>query len=204
VAFLKPFREGITKNMPPFLLVLGICPTLATTTSVKNAVGMAAAVIGVLTCSNIIISALRKLIPNQVRIPCYIVIVASFVTMVELIIKASSPTLSRNLGIFIPLIVVNCIILGRAEAFANRNTVLDSIGDGLGVGISYTFSLVMVSTVREILGNGTFFGTKVAEHFSPAAIMVQAPGAFLVLGLFLAFFRWMGMRREQRKLTELK
>jgi Na+-translocating ferredoxin:NAD+ oxidoreductase subunit E len=200
---LRPFVEGITKNMPPFLLVLGICPTLAVTTSIRNGLAMGAAVIGVLVCSNLIISAVRKSIPSEVRIPCYIVIIAAFVTMVELIIKALSPAINAALGIFVPLIVVNCIILGRAEAFAARNGILASVMDGLGVGFGFMISLILMGGVRELLGSGSLLGIRVSESFEPVSIMVQAPGAFLLMGLILGLFRWVGLWRRRRLSKEM-
>jgi electron transport complex protein RnfE len=193
------FTRGVFKDNPTFGLMLGICPTLATTTEVKNALAMGVAVIAVLTCSNVIISMLRNVIPNEIRIPCYIVVIAAFVTMTELLMKAyMPPEVNRALGIFIPLIVVNCIILGRAEAYANKNTVLNSALDGLGIGVGYTLAVALISTVREVLGSGSWFGIKLAADVTPVAIMVQAPGAFLVLGLLMGFFIWLRQRREAR------
>jgi len=191
-------RGGIVKNNPVFVLGLGLCPTLAVTTKAKNGLAMGLAASAVLIASNVIISLVRRFIPAQVRIPCFIVIIASFVTMVELVIKATSPTLNDQLGIFIPLIVVNCIILGRAEGFASRNGVIPSIADGAGIGLGFTLALLLLGSTREILGNGTFWDIKIARGFEPASIMIQAPGAFLALGLYLGLFRWLGMRRARR------
>jgi len=192
----QEFTKGIFKENPIFVLVLGVCPTLAVTTSANSAFAMGLAASAVLVCSNVIISLIRRWIPKQVRIPCFIVVIASFVTMVELLMKAFFPLkLSETLGIFIPLIVVNCIILGRAEAFASRRSVGRSLLDGLGIGLGFSLALVLVGSIREVLGNGTFCGLKIAEHFEPARIMIQAPGAFLVLGLLLAFFNWIRMTR---------
>ena len=189
------FTKGIIKENPTFVLMLGLCPTLAVTTQVQNALAMGAAVIGVLTCSNIIISLIRRFIPKEVRIPCFIVVIASFVTMAELLMKAHlSKEINDALGIFIPLIVVNCIILGRAEAFASKNSVVDSALDGLGAGVGFTLAVALVATIREILGSGSWFGIKLAEGITPMSIMIQAPGAFLVLGLLLGFFAWLGQR----------
>jgi len=195
---LPQLRSGIVKNNPVFVLGLGLCPTLAVTTKAKNGLAMGLAASAVLIASNVIISLVRRFIPAQVRIPCFIVIIASFVTMVELVIKATSPTLNNQLGIFIPLIVVNCIILGRAEGFASRNGVIPSIADGVGIGIGFTLALLLLGSTREILGNGTFWDIKIARGFEPASIMIQAPGAFLALGLYLGLFRWLGMRRARR------
>ncbi len=185
--FLKQLRGGIIDNNPVLIQLLGMCPTLATTTSVKNAVGMGLAATAVLICSNILISLLRKFIPQQVRIAAYIVIISGFVTAVELLIKAFFYDLYGALGLFIPLIVVNCIILARAEAFASKNPVLPSAVDGLSMGLGFTFALVLISTVREILGNGTFLGLKLfGDGFSPAIIFILPSGAFLTLGFIVA------------------
>ena len=190
------FTKGIIKENPIFVLMLGLCPTLAVTTKVQNAVAMGVAVIGVLICSNIIISLIRRFIPKEIRIPCFIVVIASFVTMTELVMKAYAPEeINRALGIFIPLIVVNCIILGRAEAFASKKDIISSALDGLGSGIGFTLAVVLVATVRELLGSGSFWNIPLAEGIAPISIMIQAPGAFLVLGLLLGFFAWLGSRR---------
>jgi H+/Na+-translocating ferredoxin:NAD+ oxidoreductase subunit E len=197
---LHDFTKGIVKENPALVLMLGLCPTLAVTTSIMNAVAMGAAVIGVLTCSNIIISLIRKLIPKEVRIPCFIVVIASFVTIAELLMKAYMPKdINEALGIFIPLIVVNCIILGRAEAFASKNGVFRSILDGLGMGLGFTLAVALVAACREILGNGSVFGIKIADGLTPISGMIQAPGAFLVLGLLLGFFAWLGQRKRLRE-----
>lgn len=193
---LGEFTRGVFKDNPTFGLMLGICPTLATTTEVKNALAMGVAVIAVLTCSNVIISMIRNVIPNEIRIPCYIVVIAAFVTMTELLMKAyMPPEVNRALGIFIPLIVVNCIILGRAEAYANKNPVMNSALDGLGIGVGFTLAVALISTIREVLGSGSWFGIKLAAGMTPISIMVQAPGAFLVLGLLMGFFIWLRQRR---------
>ena len=194
---LGEFTKGIIKENPTFVLMLGLCPTLAVTTKVQNALAMGAAVIGVLTCSNVIISLLRRFIPKEIRIPCFIVVIASFVTITELVMKAYAPEeINRALGIFIPLIVVNCIILGRAEAFASRNGVIASALDGLGAGIGFTLAVALVATVREVLGSGSFWNIPLAKEMTPISIMIQAPGAFLVLGLLLGFFAWLASRRS--------
>lgn len=182
----KIFRNGILDENPTFRLVLGMCPTLAVTTAVSNALGMGAAATFVLIGSNVVISLLRNFIPDKVRIPAYVVIIAAFVTIVQLVMQAFLPDLYASLGLFIPLIVVNCIILGRAEAFANKNKVAYSLLDGLAMGIGFTIAMVMISTVREILGNGTFLGMSIfGSGFSPALIMILAPGGFITLGLLL-------------------
>ena len=196
---VREFTKGIVKENPIFVLLLGLCPTLAVSTSVKTGLAMGLAASAVLICSNVIIAAIRKGIPKEIRIPCFIVVIAGFVTIVELVMKAFFPLkISEALGIFIPLIVVNCIILGRAEAFASRNSVFRSFLDGAGIGLGFTLALLLVSAIREILGNGTFWGIKIAEHFEPASIMIQAPGAFIVLGLLLGFFNWIRQRKETR------
>jgi len=197
MSLLREFTKGIVKNNPIFVLMLGLCPTLAVTTKVQNAAAMGAAVIGVLTCSNVIIALIRKVIPKEIRIPCFIVVIASFVTIAELVLKAFAPEeINRALGIFIPLIVVNCIILGRAEAFASKNGVLASALDGLGAGIGFLLAVALVATVREVSGSGAFCGIKLWEGVTPVSIMIQAPGAFIVLGLLLGFFAWLGARKK--------
>jgi len=180
-------RNGILDENPIFRLVLGTCSTLAITTSVGNGLGMGLAATFVLVCSNIVISLMRKFIPDKVRIPCFIVIIATFTTIVQLLMEAYLPELNESLGIFIPLIVVNCIILGRAESFASKNGVLASACDGLGMGIGFTLSLVLMSFIRELLGRGTVYGISLlGEHYIPASIMIAVPGGFLTFGLLMA------------------
>ena len=181
--------KGFFKENPSLILVLGTCPTLAVTTSVNNAIGMGAATTFVLLMSNIIISLLKNVIPDKVRIPCYIVIIATFVSMVDLLIQGFVPALSASLGVFIPLIVVNCIVLGRAEAFANKNGVWDSILDGLGMGIGFTISLILIAAVREVLGAGAFMGHTFIPSEYNILIFVLAPGAFIVFGFIMALVR---------------
>jgi electron transport complex protein RnfE len=196
MSYWREFSKGIIRENPVFVIVLGLCPTLAVTTSVKNGLAMGVAATIVLVCSNIIISAARKKIPEQIRIPCFIVVIASFVTMVELTMKAYlPPQINAQLGIFIPLIVVNCIILGRAEAYASRNNVLASALDGLGIGAGFTLALLLISSVRELTGAGTLWGYQVAPAYQPASIMIMAPGAFIVMGLLLGFFNYLGKRK---------
>jgi len=179
--------NGIIKENPVLVLMLGMCPTLAVTTSASNGLGMGLSTMAVLIVSNLIISALRKAIPGEVRLPAYIVIVASLVTVVELITQAFIPALYSALGIYIPLIVVNCIILGRAEAYASKNPPLPSVLDGVGMGLGFTIALVIVGVVREFLGAGTAFGFAIApESWKPIEIFVKAPGAFLVLAIVVA------------------
>lgn len=184
----KLILDGIVKNNPTFMLVLGMCPTLGTTTSAINGMGMGLATMCVLILSNITISAIAKAIPDKVRIPCYIVVIASFVTMVQLLLQAYVPSLYKSLGIFLPLIVVNCIILGRAEAFANKNSVGDSALDGIGVGLGFTIALTCIGLVREILGSGSAFGLQLWQGDGMLAF-VLAPGGFLVLAYLMVAFR---------------
>jgi electron transport complex protein RnfE len=193
MAFFKELNRGIIKENPIFRLVLGMCPTLAVTTSLENAIGMGAAATFVLICSNCVISSLRNLIPAKVRIPCYIVVIATFVTIVDLLMQAYTPALAESLGIFIPLIVVNCIILGRAEAFAARNSVFNSLADGIGMGIGFTLALSIIAAFREILGNGTLtlWGSLgVQVHASPIVLAILPAGGFVTLGCILAFLNW--------------
>ena len=184
---LKPFFDGLLTHNPSFVLLLGMCPLLATSTSVSNGVGMGLSATAVLICSNMVISLLRKLIPNEIRIAAYIVVIAGFVTAVEMIIHAFLPELYASLGLFIPLITVNCIILARAEAFASKNGVLASALDGLGMGLGFTGALFIMSAIREVLGNGTFLGFHLfGENFPAATLMVLPVGGFLTLGLVIA------------------
>lgn len=184
---LQNLLKGIIKENPVLVLVLGACPTLAVSTSVINALGMGAAATVVLLCSNIVISALRKVIPDTVRIPCYIVLIAGFVTMVEMVMHAFVPDLYESLGIFLSLIVVNCIILGRAEMYASKNRVLDSAIDAIGMGLGFTLALFLMASVREIIGNGSWFGIAIPllENYK-ISIMTMAPGGFFVFGCLIA------------------
>ncbi|MBQ0122014.1 MAG: electron transport complex subunit E [Bacteroidales bacterium] len=185
---LRLILDGIVKNNPTFVLVLGMCPTLGTTTSAINGMGMGLATMCVLILSNITISAIARFIPDKVRIPCYIVVIAAFVTIVQFLLQAYVPTLYETLGLFIPLIVVNCIVLGRAEAFANKNSVGASALDGLGIGLGFTIALTCIGLVREILGTGAAFGYKFIEGDGMLAF-VLAPGAFIVLAYLMVIFR---------------
>ena len=184
---LQNLTKGIIKENPVLVLVLGTCPTLATSTQASNAIGMGLAATLVLLCSNMAISALRKVIPDKVRIPCYIVLIAAFVTIVQMIVKAFAPAVDESLGIFLPLIVVNCIILGRAEMYANKNTVLDSALDAIGMGIGFTLALLVMASIREILGSGSWFGMEIPflQNFK-ISIMTLAPGGFFVFGCLIA------------------
>ena len=183
---LKTLTNGILKENPTFALVLGMCPTLATTTSAINGMSMGLATLFVLVCSNVVISLLKNLIPDKVRIPAFIVVIATFVTMVQLAMQAYLPAIYDVLGLFIPLIVVNCIVLGRAEAFAAKNSVGLSALDGLGMGLGFTLSLTVLGTIREILGAGTLFGFQVYNSHYATLIFVLAPGAFICLAYLMA------------------
>ncbi|MGD9900050.1 MAG: electron transport complex subunit RsxE [Calditrichaceae bacterium] len=196
--FLKTLVHGFWKDLPPFRLVLGLCPALAVTSSAENGLGMGLAATFVLIFSNMAISSLRHFIPDKVRIAGYIVIIATLVVIVEMIMKAYFFSLSQQLGIFIPLIVVNCIILGRAEAFASRNPVYLSFADGFSIGLGYTISLTTVGVIRELLGTGKLFGTSVVwNSFEPFEFMVRAPGAFICLGILLGLMNaWSRKRGE--------
>lgn len=193
MSIVKEFTKGLWKEIPPFRLVLGLCPTLAVTKSMENGIGMGLATTFVLVFSNILVSVLRNIIPSKVRIACYIVVIATFVVIVELLMQAFTYPLYQRLGIFIPLIVVNCIVLGRAEAFAGKNTVFASAADGLGIGIGFTISLSVLGAVRELLGNGTILNINVmGPSYKPFAFVVSAPGAFVCLGLLLCLMNIVG------------
>jgi len=205
--FKKQFKDGLLDKNPVFVQLLGMCSTLAITTSLFNGIGMGLAVTIITICSNVLISALRKVIPNQIRIAAYITIIAGFVTVVDLLLKAFIPPLSESLGVFIPLIVVNCMVLGRAEAFASKNGVLASAVDGLCQGIGYTVALVVVCVVREFLGSGTFGGgllnngegIRILPEGVPAMQMVMPVGGFLAMGVILAGFQYMTRKMENAK-----
>lgn len=202
---LKTFINGLIHENPTFVLMLGMCPTLAVTTAVVNGIGMGLSTMVVLICSNVVISLLRKFIPAKIRIASYIVIVAGFVTIVEMLLKAYLPSLSESLGIYIPLIVVNCIILGRAEAFASKNSVLLSAFDGLGMGLGFTVSLTLIATVREVLGAGTFAGIELfGAGFKPMSIMILPPGAFLTLGILLAVINGVSKKISTKNVNPVK
>lgn len=186
--FNKQLKDGLIYQNPVLVQVLGMCSTMAITTSVANGFGMGISVLIILTLSNIFISLLRKIIPNEVRIACYIVVIAGFVTIVDLCLQAFFPDIAESLGVFIPLIVVNCIILGRAEAFASKNSPLDSILDGVGIGLGFTLALTVIGAVREILGSGAIFGVNLGFADVAPLIFVLAPGAFLVLGYLMVLF----------------
>ena len=211
---LSIVTNGLLKENPTLRLVLGTCPTLAVTTAVSNALGMGAAATVVLICSNFVISALRKVIPDKVHLPCYITIIATFVTLVQMIVKAYAPALDTALGVYLPLIVVNCIILGRAEMFANKNTVIDSALDGIGMGLGFTLTLTIMGSIREILGSGTWMsglgslipalGSDFAIRVIPESIdsfslMTSAPGGFFMFGVMMAGATWLTSRPKKNK-----
>ena len=193
--------KGIIKENPVLVLLLGTCPTLAVTTSAVNGLGMGVSTMAVLICSNIVISLLKNIIPDTVRIPCYIVVIAGFVTVVQLMLKAFLPSLDAALGLFIPLIVVNCIILGRAEMFASKNSVIDSALDGLGMGIGFTLALGLMGLIREFVGNGTAFGIDiyVDTAITPAGIFMLAPGGFFVYALLIAAVNYFSKGKAIKK-----
>ena len=189
MSFGKNLKEGLFTDNPVLVQLIGLCPTLATTTSITNGIGMGLSATAVLSCSNIVISLLRKIIPNKVRIAAYITVIAGFVTMVDLLLQAFIPSLSASLGTFIPLIVVNCIILGRAEAFASKNSVGKSALDGICMGLGFTFALICMSVVRELLGAGAIGGGAITVFSQPATIMILPAGAFLTLGCIIAIMQ---------------
>jgi len=189
------FLKGVIKENPTFVLILGLCPTLAVSVSVMNGIGMGIAATFVLLGSNIIISLLKNFIPDRIRIPCFIVVIATFVTIAELTMKAYSPALNRALGIYVPLIVVNCIVLGRAEAYAQKAKVINSLFDGLGMGVGFTLALILISAIREFLGTGKLMGYTPIRGFEPAFVFALPSGALLVIGLLLGFFNILKNRK---------
>lgn len=195
--------SGILKNNPTFVLILGMCPTLGTTTSAANGMGMGLATMAVLIMSNLVISLIKNIIPDKVRIPAFIVVIASFVTIIEMLMKAYVPALYASLGVFIPLIVVNCIILGRAEAYASKNPPLLSIFDGIGMGLGFTAALVILGLVRELLGAGTAFGVPVLPASYPnIAIFIMAPGAFVIMALVVAVMNALRIKTRANEIVE--
>lgn len=194
--FIKEFNKGLVKENPTFSLLLGMCPTLAVTTAAVNGLGMGLATAAVLVASNLLISAVRNIVPNKIRIPIYVVIIATFVTIVDMVMQAFVPGLHQVLGLFIPLIVVNCIVLQRAEAFASQHGLLDSVADGLGMGLGFTGALTVLGGIREILGSGSLFGVQLlGAGFQPMLIMILAPGGLITLGLLIALLNYLRMRR---------
>ncbi len=198
--YLQELTKGVWKENPTFVIMLGMCPTLAITTSLSNAIGMGLAVMFVLVFSNVIVAAIRKTIPNEIRIPCYIVVISTFVTIVDLSMQAWFPALSKSLGIFIPLIVVNCIPIARAEAYAGKNEVFPSLLDGIGMGCGIIFALSLMAIIREPLGTGKILNMTLLPEsiFNPSLVMILPPGAFMVLGSLMAFFAWLRQRNEKR------
>ena len=189
INIVKFAKEGILTNNPILIQVLGTCPALATTTTVTNGIGMGLSAASVLIFSNLLISLLRKFIPKQIRIASYIVVIAGFVTIVEMVLKAYIPALDKSLGLFIPLIVVNCIILARAEAFASKNNALSSVLDGIFMGLGFTVALFLLSTIREVLGSGTFMGKEIIPDEFAVKMLVSPPGAFICLGILIAAYK---------------
>ena len=191
---LRILTNGIVAENPTFVLLLGMCPTLGTTGSAMNGMSMGLATTGVLICSNIAISAIKSLVPDKVRIPAFIVVIATFVTLLQMIMQAYLPALNASLGLLIPLIVVNCIVLGRAEAFASRHSVGDSLFDGIGIGLGFTIALTLLGAVREILGTGCVFGAQIYPETFGSLVFVLAPGAFIALGFLVALFNYIRKR----------
>ncbi len=195
---LKIIKNGIIDENPTFIQVVGMCPTLAVTTSMTNGIGMGLSTMAVLTCSNLVISLIRKFVPDQVRIPCFVVVIATFVTIIQKVLQAYVPALNASLGVFIPLIVVNCIILARAEAFACKNNPIASIFDGIGMGLGFTMALALIGAVREILGSGAILGmTILPEAFPRTILMILPPGAFFTLAFLIAGFN--ALRNKAKK-----
>jgi len=194
VKMLGEFVKGLWRENPTFRIVLGLCPTLAVSTTVINGMGMGVAATFVLVGSNIFVSLVRNIVPEKVRIPCFIVIIATFVTIADLLMKAYAPLLSRSLGMFVPLIVVNCIVLGRAEAFSSKEPPLRSILDALGMGLGFTWALVLISAIREALGNGTILGLNLIGSFSPPLFMMLAPGALFTIGMLIGAINYFTMK----------
>ncbi len=201
----KVFNDGLFKENPIFVQLVGMCSTLAVTTSVKNGLAMGIAVTVVLMGSNLVISLLRNVIPDKIRIPSFIVVIATFVTIIDMFMKAYSPELYSALGIFLPLIVVNCIIFARAEAFASKNGIVPSLVDGLGMGLGYTLALTILSTVRELFGAGTILGYQIMpETYQPASIAIMPPGAFIILGILIGIFNKVRMNNEKKQKEEME
>lgn len=199
MSLLKTFKNGIVKENPVFVQLLGMCPTLAVTTTAIDGMGMGMATTVVLLGSNLVISLLRKVIPDKIRIPAFVVVIATFVTLIEMFMHAYAISLYKSLGLFIPLIVVNCLILARAESFASKNNPVKSIVDGLGMGIGFTLALTILGIVREILGAGSLFGVQLfGESFQPALIMILPPGAFIALGILVGLLSWFKNRQASR------
>ena len=196
---IQEFTKGIIKENPVFVMALGLCPTLAVSTSVQNAIGMGAAATFVLVCSNILISLLKNVIPSKVRIPCFILVIASFVTIVDMTMEAYVPALHKSLGIFIPLIVVNCIILGRAEAFASKNGVFKSMLDGLGMGLGFMLAIMVIASIREILGTGALLNIHLlSASYKPMIVAILPPGAFITIGLLMGLLNIIQNKKKSK------
>ena len=195
---VREFIKALWPETPTFRIVLGLCPTLAVSTSVANAIGMGTAATFVLVGSNIFVSLVRRIVPEKIRIPCFIVIIATFVTIADLFMKAYAPAVSRSLGMFVPLIVVNCIVLGRAEAFSSKEPPLKSVLDSLGMGIGFTWALILIAAIRESLGNGTILGFAISASFEPPLFMILAPGALLTIGLLIGALNYYTLRRKAK------
>ncbi len=197
---LKVLKNGIIDENPTFIQVIGMCPTLAVTTSMENGIGMGLSTLAVLTCSNLVISLIRKIVPDQVRIPCFVVVIASFVTIIQMLLQAYLPDLNASLGVYIPLIVVNCLILARAEAFACKNGVVASVFDGIGMGLGFTIALAVIGAIREILGSGSVMGiTLLPEAFPKTILMILPPGAFFTLAFLIVVFNALRNRGKKDK-----
>ena len=195
--YIKILTDPLIKGNPVFVLLLGLCPTLGVTNSAINGMAMGLATMVVLSCSNVIISAIKKLIPAKVRIPAYIIVIATLVTIVQMVMQGYLPELYAVLGLFLPLIVVNCIILGRAESFASKNGIFPSLLDGIGNGLGFTLALTVLGSIREILGNGSFFGLQLTPPtYQPALIFILAPGAFITIGFIIAIQKYIKMKKE--------
>lgn len=202
---IEIFTRGFIKENPVLVLALGLCPALAVTSTVENGLGMGLSSTAVMIGSNTIVSLLKKFIPSNIRIPIYIVVIATFVTLIDLTLQAYIPALSESLGLFIPLIVVNCMILGRAEAFASKNSLFQSVVDAIGMGLGFTFALVVISAVREVTGSGAIFGLPIFQmmsgiEFNGALMMILPPGGFLAMGLVLAFMNWNKIRKQKKQI----
>ncbi len=191
-------NAGLFSENPLFVQILATCPTLAVSTSITNAIGMGISATSVLVASNVVISLIRKFIPDKIRIPAFITVIAAFVTIVQFLLEGFVPTLHNSLGLFIPLIVVNCIILGRAEAYASKKDVYSSLWDGIGMGLGFTLALLSLAFFRELIGSGTFLGYKVIPGYQPALLLIMPPGGFIVLGLIMAFINYYGIRKKKK------
>jgi len=203
VEFMKTLRNGIIKENPTFRLVLGTCPTLAVTTAAINGIGMGLSTMLVLVCSNLFISLLRNVVPDKIRIPCYIVVIASFVTIVQMLLQAFVPAVYAALGLYIPLIVVNCIILGRAEAFANKNTPVLAVADGIGMGIGFTLALTLIGSIRELVGAGSIFGLAIlGSGYEPMLVAIMPPGAFIVYGSIIGILNFIEEKKRDKLAKE--